>query len=84
MTPQPSFQEAASGHGRALLAAALSHARSLGGVRQLKLGLNATATASQLLYQSAGFTSCGTEPDALPLRLDEKYYDEQTCLSSIR
>lgn len=53
------------GVGQALLRAAIDHARSLGGVRQIKLGVNATNVSARALYESAGFTPYGLEPDAL-------------------
>ncbi|HTV86187.1 MAG TPA: GNAT family N-acetyltransferase [Dyella sp.] len=53
------------GLGRALLGAAIDQARALDGVRQLKLGVNATNTAARVLYESAGFLPYGLEPDAL-------------------
>jgi GNAT superfamily N-acetyltransferase len=65
------------GHGRALLDAAVSHARSVG-VRQLKLGVNATNIAAKQLYLSTGFTCCGTEPDAI--LVGGIYYAEETLI----
>jgi ribosomal protein S18 acetylase RimI-like enzyme len=53
------------GVGGALLRAAIDHARSLDGVRQVKLGVNATNSAARKLYESAGFLPYGLEPDAL-------------------
>jgi ribosomal protein S18 acetylase RimI-like enzyme len=64
------------GFGRALLDGAIGHARSLGGIRHLKLGVNAANNAARLLYQSAGFTRFGVEPDALCV--DGCYYDEES------
>jgi ribosomal protein S18 acetylase RimI-like enzyme len=63
------------GFGRALVDAALAHARSLAGVRQLRLTVNATNTPARSLYQSRGFTRCGVEPGALCV--DGRYYDEE-------
>lgn len=63
------------GFGRALVDAAIAHARSVDGVRQLKLAVNATNTAARLLYQSVGFVRFGVEPDAL--YVDGSYYDEE-------
>jgi RimJ/RimL family protein N-acetyltransferase len=63
------------GCGRALLDAALSHARAVGGVRQLKVTVNAANLAAKRLYQSSGFRLCGTEPEAL--FVDGTYYDEE-------
>lgn len=62
------------GYGHALLHALIAHARSLDGVQQLKLGVNATNLAALQLYQSAGFALVGMEPDALCV--DDHYYDE--------
>ena len=59
----PTFRR--RGFGRALLKAAVAHVRSIAGVRQIKLGVNAANTASKTLYQSIGFASYGVEPDAL-------------------
>jgi GNAT superfamily N-acetyltransferase len=62
----------------ALLDAALAHARSLSGVRQVKLAVNATNLAARSLYQSRGFTCVGGEPEALCV--DGRYYDEELYL----
>jgi ribosomal protein S18 acetylase RimI-like enzyme len=62
------------GLGRILMDAVIAHARSLSGVRQLRLGVNAANDPAVHLYQSAGFTRCGVEPDALCI--DGVYYDE--------
>lgn len=64
-----------SGLGRALLIAAIDHVRSIDGVRQIKLSVNATNTAAKVLYQSAGFERFGVEPDAL--HVDGRFYDEE-------
>ena len=50
------------------------HARSLDGVRQVKLGVNATNSAARKLYESAGFLPYGLEPDAL--YVDGKFFGE--------
>jgi ribosomal protein S18 acetylase RimI-like enzyme len=63
------------GFGRALVNAVVAHARSLDGVRQVKLGVNATNTAARLLYRSVGFRRFGVEPDALCV--GGTYYDEE-------
>ena len=63
------------GFGRALLGAALVHAQSIAGVRQLTLGVNATNTAARTLYQSVGFECFGVEPAAL--QVDGTFYDEE-------
>jgi ribosomal protein S18 acetylase RimI-like enzyme len=59
----------------ALLDAVIAHARSLPGMRQLKLAVNATNDAARSLYLSRGFTLFGSEPDALCV--DGRYYDEE-------
>lgn len=51
-----------AGLGRRLLAAAIAHARSLPGVRQVHLGVNERAPAARALYESMGFRVWGTEP----------------------
>lgn len=69
------------GHGRALLDAALLHARAAGGVRSLKLGVNAENEPAKRLYQAAGFRYVGTDPEAL--RVGATYYDEETYVLSL-
>ena len=59
----------------ALVDAALAHARSLSGLRQVKLAVNATNVAARSLYQSRGFTCVGLEPDALCV--DGRYFDQE-------
>lgn len=66
------------GFGRALMEAAIVHARSVSGVRQLKLSVNATSTEARPLYKSVGFVSFGVEPDAVCV--DGRYYDEEWYL----
>jgi ribosomal protein S18 acetylase RimI-like enzyme len=63
------------GLGGALVDAALAHARSLPGVRQVKLAVNATNLAARSLYQSRGFTCYGVEPEALCV--EGRYYDDE-------
>ncbi len=53
------------GVGRALLRAAIEHARTLPGVLQLTLSVSEGTPAAQRLYESVGFRVWGTEPDAL-------------------
>ncbi len=48
---------------------------SIDGVRQIKLGVNATNMAAKALYQSMGFERFGVEPDAL--NVDGRFYDEE-------
>jgi Acetyltransferases len=69
----PAFRR--RGFGRALLKAAVAHARSIAGVRQIRLGVNVTNTGASALYQSIGFASYGVEPDAL--QVDGTFYGEE-------
>ena len=69
----PTFRR--RGFGSALLEAAVAHVRSIAGVRQIKLGVNATNTAAKALYQSIGFASYGVEPDTL--QVDGTFYGEE-------
>lgn len=66
------------GVGQALLQAAIDHAQSIKGVRQIKLGVNATNRAAKALYESVGFSSYGTEPDALCV--NGKFFSEEHYL----
>jgi RimJ/RimL family protein N-acetyltransferase len=54
-----------TGLGRALLTAAIAHARTLPGLRQLSLGVNETTPGARALYESLGFVRWGTEPRAV-------------------
>ena len=49
----------------ALLDAALAHARSLGDIRQVTLGVTASNEGASALYKSRGFVRYGLEPDYL-------------------
>lgn len=49
----------------ALLDAAIAHARSMGDISWLELGVSDSAAAAQRLYERAGFRVWGSEPDAL-------------------
>ncbi len=51
-----------AGAGRQLLAAALSHAASVLGVRQVILGVNTRNVAAIALYRQLGFEQFGLEP----------------------
>jgi len=64
------------GHGRALVEALLLHARSVGGVRSLKLGVNAQNQPAKDLYQAAGFRYVGTDPEAI--LVEGTYFDEES------
>jgi ribosomal protein S18 acetylase RimI-like enzyme len=61
------------GLGGALLDAALAHVRSLPGLRQLRLSVNASNVAARSLYQSRNFKCVGVEPEALCV--EGRYYD---------
>ena len=63
------------GFGRALVDTALAHARSLPGIRHLRLTVNATNAAARSLYQSTGFDCFGVEPEAICV--DGRYYGEE-------
>ncbi|RUL63108.1 GNAT family N-acetyltransferase [Dyella dinghuensis] len=63
------------GFGGALLKAAIDHCQSVNGVRQIKLGVNATNVAAKALYESVGFESYGVEPDAM--HVDGIFYGEE-------
>ena len=51
-----------SGIGRRLVEAAIAHARTLEGVRQVHLGVNERTPGARVLYESVGFARWGTEP----------------------
>lgn len=53
------------GVARALLAAAIGHARGWSGVRQLHLSVAEVAETAKRLYEAAGFRVWGCEPRAL-------------------
>lgn len=53
------------GLGRALLEAAVEHARALRGVSLVHLSVTETARAAKRLYREFGFWVWGTEPDSL-------------------
>jgi ribosomal protein S18 acetylase RimI-like enzyme len=63
------------GLGGALVDTALRHARTLPGVRQVKLTVNASNLAARSLYQSRGFTCAGVHSEAICV--DGVYYDEE-------
>ncbi|WP_310484655.1 GNAT family N-acetyltransferase [Chamaesiphon sp. VAR_48_metabat_403] len=63
------------GVGSALLDAALSHAKGLGVLRQIVLGVTASNLAASSLYKSRGFQPFGFERDAL--FVDGTYFDEE-------
>ena len=53
------------GVARALLQAALDHARTLDGVTQVKISVTEDADAARALYEELGFRIWGVEPDAI-------------------
>ena len=63
------------GLGGALLDTAIAHARSLPGLRQVKLSVTSGNVAAQQLYTSRGFVRFGVEPEGL--FVDGIYYDEE-------
>jgi ribosomal protein S18 acetylase RimI-like enzyme len=73
MYVSPEFRR--RGIGGALIDTTLAHARSLPGLRQVKLAVNATNVGARCLYRSRGFKLFGLEPDALCI--DGRYYDEE-------
>ena len=66
------------GLGTALLQAAIARARSIDGVRQLGLSVNAANAGARALYRSAGFVAWGVRPQAL--QVDGALYDEEHLL----
>ena len=62
------------GIGRALLMEALALARSVPGIRQVNLCVNASNTGAIRLYEAAGFRSFGLEPSAM--MVDGELHDE--------
>ena len=63
-----------TGVGRALVAAVLERARSMPGVRQVLLGVEAGNAPARALYEAFGFEAFGYERDALIV--DGVAYDE--------
>ncbi len=53
------------GIARALMQAALAHARTLDGVTQVQISVTEDADAARTLYEELGFRVWGTEPDAI-------------------
>jgi RimJ/RimL family protein N-acetyltransferase len=53
------------GHARALVEAAIAHARGWPGVSELQLSVSETTPGARRLYESLGFVAWGREPRAL-------------------
>ncbi len=62
------------GFARLLMHAAIAHAQTMRGVRQVQLSVTANNTAAATLYASLGFTVYGHEPEAL--FVNGQLYDE--------
>ncbi|HEY0745201.1 MAG TPA: GNAT family N-acetyltransferase [Steroidobacteraceae bacterium] len=63
------------GLGEQLLSAAISYARTLPGLACVQLSVSESAAAARQLYEGAGFTTWGVEPDAL--RVDHRSESER-------
>jgi GNAT superfamily N-acetyltransferase len=61
------------GLGGQLVDAAIAHGRTLPGLRQLHLTVNASNEPARALYRSRGFACVGVQPEALCV--NERYYD---------
>ncbi|WP_312997054.1 GNAT family N-acetyltransferase [Achromobacter animicus] len=66
--------ERGRGLGRLLMHAAIDHARTMRGIRQVQLSVTANNVAASALYASLGFTVYGHEREAL--YVNGKLYDE--------
>jgi GNAT superfamily N-acetyltransferase len=69
------------GVGRALLEAAIQHARDWG-LEQLQLGVTEAAPIAKRLYETAGFRSWGREPRAL--HWNGRFVDEHHLVLELR
>ena len=69
----PEFRGRRIGHG--LMQAVIAHARSLEGVRHLKLTVTQNNAPARRLYESFGFVRFGIEPEAL--YVDGEYFDDE-------
>jgi GNAT superfamily N-acetyltransferase len=58
----------ARGGGRALLGAAIGHARAWSGVEQVHLAVTETSETARRLYERAGFRAWGREPRAMQVK----------------
>lgn len=70
------------GVGRALLAAAVAHARTWPGVDQVHLSVTDAAVTARKLYEAAGFRSWGHEPRAL--QWEGRFVDELHLVLDLR
>ena len=70
------------GLGRALLEAAIGHARQWPGVEQLHLSVSDTGVAAKHLYETAGFRSWGREPRSL--QWNGQYVDDYQMVLDLR
>jgi ribosomal protein S18 acetylase RimI-like enzyme len=66
------------GLGAALLDAALTHARSLGDIRYVYLGVTEGNAGAAALYRTRGFVTYGLEPDYL--QINGAYYGMEFML----
>jgi ribosomal protein S18 acetylase RimI-like enzyme len=64
-----------SGAGKALVTAAINHAKEITEIIKLNLTVVSSNEKAKKLYTSLGFTSYGVEEKAL--KVDETYYDEE-------
>jgi ribosomal protein S18 acetylase RimI-like enzyme len=70
------------GVGHALMDALIAHARTLGGVERLTLGVESGNAPARALYQSLGFVTYGVEPQAY--KLDGQYWDSEMMTLDLR
>jgi ribosomal protein S18 acetylase RimI-like enzyme len=63
------------GIGRALLQAAVDHARTREGLHRIGLAVTTTNAPARGLYRAFGFAGYGVEPDAY--RIDGRSYDSE-------
>jgi ribosomal protein S18 acetylase RimI-like enzyme len=75
----PNFRR--KGVGRTLLVEALKLARSMSGLRQVNLCVNATGVAAIKLYESVGFVTFGSERAAM--FIDGQFHDELHMCANI-
>lgn len=66
------------GVGKALVAEAITQARTIPGLEQLLLAVVTTNTAARRLYRSLGFEVYGLEPHAM--KYGDQYWDEELMI----